>query len=127
MASVTYIKSIANNTPYTLTLINGENSSYMFAIGAQSAWNGSMAVPWIGKVEENYKALQLILGPRSETKIWLFQDYWLPAHKDAVKYITGSAMDYKGSTEELPGNNRDGGNKNLIINLVKREFEVTMV
>lgn len=102
MASVTYLKSIANNTPYTLTLINGENSSYMFAIGAQSAWNGSMAVPWIGKADENYKALQLILGPRSETRIWLFQDYWLPAHKNAVKYFTATEMDYDGAINEVP-------------------------
>ncbi|WP_442112361.1 hypothetical protein [Pseudomonas sp. NUPR-001] len=126
MASVTYLKSIANNTPYTLTLINGENSSYMFAIGAQSAWNGSMAVPWVGKTDENYKALQLILGPRSETRIWLFQDYWLPAHKDAVKYITATEMDYAGTTNEVPGTNRGGGNKNLIINLVNRDFSLIM-
>lgn len=81
MASVTYIKSIANNTPYTLTLINGENASYMFAIGAQNVWNGSMAIPWIGRSAENYKALRLILGPRSETTIWIFQDYWQPPTK----------------------------------------------
>ncbi|MNJ54310.1 hypothetical protein D3C77_497450 [compost metagenome] len=127
MASVTYIKSIANNTPYTLTLINGENSSYMFAIGAQNAWNGSMAIPWIGRSEENHKALRLILGPRSETTIWIFQDYWQPPHENAVKYIIAPSMDYEGATQELPGANRGGGNKNLIINLVNRNFEVSIV
>ncbi|MHC6224192.1 hypothetical protein ACYU03_05340 [Pseudomonas sp. X10] len=124
MASVTYIKSIANNTPYTLTLINGENADYMFAIGAQNVWNGSMAVPWVGRAAENHKALQLILGPQSATTIWVFQDYWNPPHENAIKYLTADEMDYDGATLELPGNNRGGGNKNLIINLVNRDFQL---
>ena len=74
MASLTYLHSIANNTPYTLTLIDGENRSQSLAIGAQQAWNGSLAVPWIGKSSENHKALRLILGPNAETNIWVFQD-----------------------------------------------------
>lgn len=124
MATVTYIKSIANNTPYTLTVINGENSSYMFAIGAQSAWNGSMAIPWIGRSGEDYKAVRLILGPRAESNLWIFQDYYQPSGENAIKYLAAPSMDYEGGTQELPGNNRRGGNKNLIINLVNRGFEL---
>ncbi|HWD32633.1 hypothetical protein ACIKP7_10890 [Pseudomonas caricapapayae] len=123
MASVTYLRSIANNTPYTLTLVDGENSSQSFAIGAQQAWTGSLAMPWIGRSGENHKAVRLILGPRSETNIWLFQDYWQPAHEDAIKYLTASSMEYTSeSVREVQGNNRNGGNKNLIINLVNRDF-----
>lgn len=44
MANVTYLRSIANNTPYTLTLIDGENRSNSLAVGAQHVWNGSLAI-----------------------------------------------------------------------------------
>ena len=127
MASVTYLRSIANNTPYTLTLIDGENRSQSLAIGAQHVWNGSLAVPRIGKSEENYKALLLILGTGAETKIWLFQDNWQPAHKDAVKYLTASSMEYASEeVMEVPGDNREGGSKNLIVSLVNRQFKLLM-
>ncbi|MCX2890009.1 hypothetical protein OO258_17385 [Pseudomonas sp. DCB_BI] len=127
MASVTYLRSIANNTPYTLTVIDGENRSHSLAIGAQHAWNGSLAVPWIGKSSENHKALRLILGPAAGTSIWLYQDYWQPAHEDAIKQLTASTMEYASEEAvEVPGDNRNGGNKNLIINLVNREFTLYM-
>ncbi len=127
MASVTYLRSIANNTPYTLTLVDGESRSQSLAIGAQHAWNGSLAVPWIGKSKENYKALRLILGPGAVTSIWLFQDYWQPAHKDAVKYLTASSMEYLSEeVMEVPGDNREGGSKNLIVSLVNRQFKLLM-
>lgn len=127
MASLTYLHSIANNTPYTLTLIDGENRSQSLAMGAQQAWNGSLAVPWIGKSSENHKALRLILGPNAETNIWVFQDYWQPAHKDAIKCLTASSMEYASEEViEVPGDNRDGGSKNLIISLVNREFKLLM-
>nr|WP_280043309.1 hypothetical protein [Pseudomonas sp. Hg5Tf]MDH2561469.1 hypothetical protein [Pseudomonas sp. Hg5Tf] len=48
-------------------------------------------------------------------------------HENAVKYIIAPSMDYEGATQELPGDNRGGGNKNLIINLVNRNFEVSIV
>ena len=127
MASVTYLRSIANNTPYTLTLVDGESRSQSLAIGAQHAWNGSLAVPWIGKSKENYKALRLILGPGAETNIWVFQDYWQPAHKDVVKYQTASSMEYTSEeVMEVPGDNHEGGSKNLIVSLVNRQFKLFM-
>ncbi len=127
MASVTYLRSIANNTPYTLTLVDGENRSHSLAIGAQDVWNGSLAIPWIGKAEENYKAMRLILGPAAKTSIWIFQDYWEPAHKDAIKFLSASSMDYTSlDIEEVAGDNRNGGNKNLIVSLVNRQFELYM-
>ncbi|WDY58934.1 hypothetical protein [Pseudomonas sp. PSKL.D1] len=127
MASVTYLRSIANNTPYTLTLIDGENRSNSLAIGAQHVWNGQLAVPWIGRAAEDYKAIRIILGPRAETNIWMFQDYWEPAHKDAIKCLSGSTMDYTSTdTIEVPGDNRGGGSKNLIVNLVNRDFKLYM-
>lgn len=127
MASVTYLRSIANNTPYTLTLVDGESRSQSLAIGAQHAWNGSLAVPWIGKSKENYKALRLILGPGAETNIWVFQDYWQPAHKDVVKYLTASSMEYTSEeVMEVPGDNNEGGSKNLIVSLVNRQFKLFM-
>lgn len=123
MANVTYLRSIANNTPYTLTLIDGENRSNSLAVGAQHVWNGSLAIPWIGRSTENHKALRLILGPSADTSIWLFQDYWQPAHMDAVKCITASSMEYTSEDViEVIGDNRGGGNKNLIVNLVNRHF-----
>ena len=93
MASVSILRSIANNTPYTLSIRNGESKSDLFSIGAQSAWNGCMNVPWIGKVSENYKAIELVMGAKAETTLWLFQDYWEPAHENAVKYLFGPEMD----------------------------------
>ena len=127
MASVTYLRSIANNTPYTLTLVDGESRSQSLAIGAQHAWNGSLAVPWIGKSKENYKALRLILGPGAETNIWVFQDYWQPAHKDVVKYLTASSMEYTSEeVMEVPGDNHEGGSKSLIVSLVNRQFKLFM-
>ncbi|MDP9663037.1 UNVERIFIED_ORG: protoheme ferro-lyase [Pseudomonas cremoricolorata] len=127
MASVTYLRSIANNTPYTLTLVDGESRSQSLAIGAQHAWNGSLAVPWIGKSKENYKALRLILGPGAETNIWVFQDYWQPAHKDVVKYLTASSMEYTSEeVMEVPGDNHESGSKNLIVSLVNRQFKLFM-
>ncbi|WP_336331988.1 hypothetical protein [Pseudomonas putida] len=127
MASVTYLRSIANNTPYTLTLVDGENRGQSLAIGAQHVWNGSLAVPWIGKSEENYKALRLILGPAAETSIWVFQDYWQPAHQDAIKCLTASSMEYASEEViEVAGDNHDGGSKNLIVSLVNRQFRLLM-
>lgn len=127
MASVTYIRTIANNTPYTLTLVDGENRSQSLSVGAQQSWNGSLAVPWIGRSGENHKALRLILGPGAETTIWLFQDYWKPEHQDAIKYLKATAMSYDSEdVSEVPGDNRGGGVKNLIVSLVNREFRLLM-
>ena len=127
MASVTYLRSIANNTPDTLTLIDGENRSQSLAIGAQHVWNGALAVPWVGNADENHKALRLILGPAAETSVWVFQDYWQPAHKDAIKCISAAAMDYSSNDIiEIAGDNRNGGNKNLIVSLVSRQFQLFM-
>ncbi|MFK0091351.1 hypothetical protein [Pseudomonas sp. NPDC090592] len=127
MASLTYLRSIANNTPYTLTLVDGENRGQSLAIGAQHVWNGSLAVPWIGKSEENYKALRLILGPAAETSIWVFQDYWQPAHQDVIKCLTASSMEYASEEViEVAGDNHDGGSKNLIVSLVNRQFRLLM-
>ncbi|NIF17072.1 hypothetical protein [Pantoea sp. Cy-639] len=127
MASVTYLRSIANNTPYTLTLVDGENRSQSLAIGAQHSWNGALAVPWIGRSGENNKALRLILGPAAESNIWMFQDYWQPAHENAIKYLAASTMEYASEEViEVPGDNRGGGNKNLIVSLVNRQFRLLM-
>lgn len=127
MASVTYLRSIANNTPYTLTLVDGEDLSHSLAIGGQQTWVGWLTIPWIGKSEENYKAIRLILGPAADTNIWLFQDYWQPAHKDAIKYLVASTMEYASEElAEVPGNNRNGGYKNLIVSLVNRQFKLLM-
>lgn len=127
MASVSILRSIANNTPYTLSIRNGESKSDLFSIGAQSAWNGCMNVPWIGKVSENYKAIELVMGAKAETTLWLFQDYWEPAHENAVTYLFGTEMDYTGGTLEVPGNNRGGGNHNLIISLEGNRFTLKMM
>ena len=125
MASVTYLCSIANNTPYTLTVVDGENRSKSVAVGAQHAWNGELAVPWIGNTNENHKALRLILGPAAEASIWVFQDYWKPAHENAIKQLAAHTMDYDSDEViEVAGNNRNGGHKNLIVSLVNRKFKL---
>ena len=50
-----------------------------------------------------------------------------PAHKDAIKCLTASSMEYASEEViEVPGDNRDGGSKNLIISLVNREFKLLM-
>ena len=72
-------------------------------------------------------ALRLILGTSAETCFWIFQDYWQPAHEDAVKCITASSMEYTSEQViEVTGDNRGGGNKNLIVNLVNRNFMLYM-
>ena len=125
MASVTYLRSIANNTPYTMTLIDGEDPGMSLAIGAQSAWTGSLAVPWIGHNGEDYKAMRVILGPRAETNLFLFQDYWQPAGENAIKYLESPTMSYTSNqVQEVPGSNRGGGSKNLIFSLVGRDFKL---
>ena len=127
MASVTYLKSIANNTPYTLTLVNGEDPSHSLAVAAQGVWMGALAIPWVGRASENYKALKLILGPRADAVIWVFQDYWEPAHQNAIKHLEAAQMAYASAeVEEVPGSNRGAGYKNLIVSLVGREFRLLL-
>ena len=46
---------------------------------------------------------------------------------DAVKCITASSMEYTSEDViEVIGDNRGGGNKNLIVNLVNRHFMLYM-
>ncbi|MBC8954196.1 hypothetical protein [Xenorhabdus sp. PB62.4] len=126
MAKVTDIVSIANNTPYTMSLINGENSDQIFSIGAERVWNGHLWVPWIGKTSENYKAIKLILGPKSDNYIYVFQDYYNPSGENAVKYFEGLSMNYDGDTKEVEGDNRGGGRKVLVVNLTGRNYILKM-
>jgi hypothetical protein len=110
-----------------MSIIDGEDTNQLFSIGAQSAWNGSMYVPWIGGDDENYKAIQISLGPTSETKLWVFQDYWDPSGENAIKYLFGPNMKYTGMTKEVPGNNRGGGNRILMISLKGNGYDLQMM
>ncbi|WP_124311290.1 hypothetical protein [Pseudomonas chlororaphis] len=127
MAKVTNLKSIANNTPYTMSVRNGENHSEQFSIAAGSAWNGSLWIPWIGKDSENYKAIQLLLGPRGDVTIWLFQDYWEPPNANAIKYLIAPEMKYSGGTQEVDGNNRGGGEKILNVSSGTPSYLLKMI
>ncbi|EQB98039.1 hypothetical protein [Photorhabdus temperata] len=77
-----------------------------------------MVVPWIGGQEEVWKALKIYVTG-GHGNVWVFQDYWYPAHENAIKYCVGK-FSYK-DAKEIPGNNRGGGNKRLLINV--EDFE----
>lgn len=117
MASVTTLIRIVNGTQDTISVRNGENSSQAFTISANKVWEGEIKVPWIGKESEDGKAIRLLVGPGGNTTMWLFQDYWNPAHQDAVKYLVAPAMSYNAETLEVSGRNRGGGSKVLTISL----------
>ncbi|WP_367376727.1 hypothetical protein [Hafnia alvei] len=127
MAKVTSIFSISNNTPYTITVRNGENLNQIFSIPAGGAYDKAVWVPWIGNSEENWKAICLLLGPQSQDYIWLFQDYWNPSGANAVKYLIAPQMDYDAETSEVDGNNRGGGNKALVINHKNDKYILKMI
>lgn len=124
MASVTNLKTIVNNTNTGVTFINGENASQIFTIAGNSSWNGDLWVPWIGNQGEAGKAIRILSGRNSEDVVFLFQDYWHPAHADAVKYVRDN-FDYE-SAKEVEGENRGGGNKALIINPFERTIDLIM-
>ncbi|ELE9727895.1 hypothetical protein RM407_001519 [Enterobacter kobei] len=127
MAYVTNIKSIANNTVYPLTIIDGENG-VRIAIAGSGAWNGDLWVPWIGNQSEDYKAIKIIWGFDSEQVIYLYQDYWYPPHENAVKYRTISPLVYyDGNNHIIPGNGTGGGNKGLILTGKGKDIELKMV
>jgi hypothetical protein len=116
MAQVTDLRTITNNTPYAITVRNGENKDQFFTVNGNAGWDGSLWVPWIGNDGESWKAIHIIAGATEDLNIWVFQDYWNPPNKDAVKCFYGSSMNY-GGAKEIDGNNRGGGRKALILYL----------
>lgn len=44
-----------------------------------------------------------------------------------MKYLTASSMEYTSEeVMEVPGDNHEGGSKNLIVSLVNRQFKLFM-
>jgi hypothetical protein len=111
MADVTNIVSISNALLYPVSIRDGENSGILFSIAAGGSWNGSMWAPWVGSQGEMSKSIQ-IKCPDQGLSVSVFQDFWYPPYKDAIKFSNSAS--YKGAAE-IPGNNRGGGNKILNI------------
>jgi hypothetical protein len=123
MASVTNIKTITNRLPYPITIKNGENTQETFTVNADSGWNGDLWVPWIGGNDEKGKAIHVKV---QSADVWIFQDYWKPAGKDAIKHHVAPELDYN-KAEEIDGNNRGGGEKSLIFFLKGRDLRMEMM
>ena len=126
MAHVTNFKTITNNTPYPITVRNGEDTQQFFTVAGNAGWNGDLWVPWIGNDGENGKAIHIKAGSTGEINIWVFQDYWNPPNKDAIKAHYGSAMSYS-HAKEINGNNKGGGEKGLIVKLVGRDINLQLI
>ncbi|NJM74718.1 MAG: hypothetical protein HC852_01835 [Acaryochloridaceae cyanobacterium RU_4_10] len=110
MADVTAIRSIANNLLNPITLIDGENKSFIITIESEGGWNGNIWVPWVEDEDSMWKCITFLGIPKTE-KLFLFQDYLKPANKDAVKYCTDGKY---ASGVEVKGSNQGGGDKVLI-------------
>ncbi|WP_082712068.1 MULTISPECIES: hypothetical protein [Burkholderia] len=124
MADVTNIKMIINNTFNLIAIKNGDSASQLFSVPASGAWTGDIWVPWIAGQSEGNKAINIIDGAPSQILIFLFQDYWNPPGKDAIKYCN-APFSYNDATE-VPGNNQGGGNKILILNPSENGFALYM-
>ncbi|MBC8955037.1 hypothetical protein [Xenorhabdus sp. PB62.4] len=125
MANITKIVLINNHTKNKVGIFNGENHSQHSILPGRT-WSGEISVPWIREPSENWKALKLTLGPTDNVYIYIFQDYWSPPYEDAVKYLQAQYMDYSGSTQEIPGHNRHGGNKTLTISQIGENYYLKM-
>ncbi|WP_126282456.1 hypothetical protein [Burkholderia stagnalis] len=114
MASVTNITTIVNETEFYLTIKNGETQeSVIIKKDERKPLDKSFPVPWIGNQNEGWKAIDIKDNATSNVLAYLFQDYWHPAHKDAVKYCT-AVFSYE-QAHEVDGNNQGGGGKVLYI------------
>jgi len=128
MANVTNLKTITNNTPYAITVRNGENTQQLFTVNGNAGHNQDLWVPWVGNDSENWKVIQIKAGTRGETDIWVFQDYWNPPHENAIKcyYGSDSSRIYTNAWE-IDGNNRGGGEKGLILELHGRDIYLKII
>ncbi|TDB44158.1 hypothetical protein [Photorhabdus luminescens] len=114
MANKTHIITIENKTEDTIVLENGEDGNKRIEIKGFNDWSGDLVVPWIGGQNEEWKALKIYVTGGHD-KVFVFQDYWNPPHKDAIKYCVRT-FSYK-DAKEIPGNNKGGGNKILLVNV----------
>ncbi|VWC31002.1 hypothetical protein BLA14095_06299 [Burkholderia lata] len=114
MAGVTNITTIINETELYLTIRSGETNDLVFIEGGEKkSLSKSFHVPWIGNQNEAKKAIDIKDNATSNVLAYLFQDYWQPPHKDAVKYCT-AVFSYE-QAHEVDGNNRGAGGKVLYI------------
>ncbi|WP_156429446.1 hypothetical protein [Burkholderia sp. TSV86] len=124
MANITNIKMVINNTFNILVLKDGENNSKLFSVPANGVWNGDIWVPWVSSQDDEKKAINIIDAAPSQILAFLFQDYWNPPGENAVKYCN-TTFSYSGAIE-VPGNNRGGGEKILIVNPAESGFSLFM-
>ncbi|CAM3529247.1 conserved hypothetical protein [Xenorhabdus nematophila ATCC 19061] len=119
MASKTHIRTIKNETEFSIVIVNGEDGNKRIEIDGFKKWQGDLVVPWIGRQGEAWKALKIyVTGGKGN--VWVFQDYWNPPHKDAIKYYEGNEFSYEGA-KEIRGNNQGAGDKLLLINVIEVE------
>lgn len=112
MADVTNIKTISNSLLYPVTVRDGENAELVFSIAAGGTWDGNIWVPWVGNDGEMHKCI-VLESKDAHLHLRVFQDYWNPAWRDAVKVAT-PGENYETATQ-VPGNNQGGGVKTLAI------------
>ncbi|WP_445493547.1 hypothetical protein [Photorhabdus sp. SF281] len=115
MAYVTNIKNIVNGTTNKVVILNGEKNDERIEILSGLSWQGDLWVPWIGHQGEDWKAIKIFVEGGYDV-VYVYQDYYRPAHKNAIKYSVGKLV--YDSAAEIPGNNRGGGNKVLFISIV---------
>ncbi|TDB44157.1 hypothetical protein [Photorhabdus luminescens] len=114
MAYVSNIRKIINNTFADMDFVNGENTSQTIRVYANSTWSGDLWVPWIGRQDEGSKTIKIISPTASKVLVYIFQDYWHPADANAIKYCN-DVFSYR-NAQEISGDNRGGGDKQLVIN-----------
>ncbi|KAA1175372.1 hypothetical protein [Photorhabdus heterorhabditis] len=130
IAGVTNIKFIHNKTPCKAIIEHGYISRKRFTVDRMSEWSGDLWAPWISDKYELNKAIHIYTGRELKSElgidIWIFQDYWNPPNVNAIKYSINKKFNYDNALE-IPGNNRGGGNKTLILELNGNNIDLKMI
>ncbi len=102
------IRTITNNRPEPITVINGENHDQMFSIPAKGVWNGSLIIPWVARESEMNKCITLSIDGRKFA--YIFQDY-----NSINAQICWSVHGTYQLNYEVQGSNLEGGRKALAV------------
>ncbi|NHB60026.1 hypothetical protein [Photorhabdus sp. RW14-46] len=111
MANVSTIKKVINETQDSIYIVVGQENNKSYKIESKSEYGVSIEVPWIGRENENKKAIRITI-PSAPTFIWFFQDYHFPPNEDQIKYHQGETFSYK-LAKNVDGESSGGGDKVL--------------
>ncbi|MFD1792200.1 hypothetical protein ACFSE0_11200 [Ochrobactrum teleogrylli] len=116
MAYVTCVKTVYNESPYTIFVDNGEDTSRNFQlVPTENKWL-NWGIPWIGREDESYKRLKFTSTQPFSKALCIYQDYWKPADANEVKYTWMEDFSYEKANGRAIGGDPDGGgNRNMII------------